>query len=78
MLICARAQANKSYAPKHLLPPFNARTVAGTLGVLGGKVDATAHAAARVRHDAQAALENGSHHSYARAVPEEAAIVNVL
>eukprot|EP00053_Salpingoeca_punica_P005577 m.55349 g.55349 ORF g.55349 m.55349 type:complete len:622 (-) comp13306_c0_seq1:1-1866(-) len=52
--------------------------VAGRLAVLAGQVDALADAAARVRHDAQAGLEDGGDDSDVGAVPEQLAVGNGL
>lgn len=49
-------------------------TVASRLAVLRGEVDALAHAAAGVRHDAQPTGEDGGHHGHVGAVPQQPAV----
>ena len=52
------------------------RTVAGGLAVLGREVEAFAEAPARVRHDAQPALQDGHDHRDVRAVPQQLPVLH--
>jgi hypothetical protein len=54
------------------------RAVARALAVLRRQVHAGAHAAARVRHDAHAALHDGRHHRGVGTMPQQLAIADVV
>lgn len=53
-------------------------TVTGRLAVFGGKVNAAADAASRMRHDPQAALQDGRHHRDVCPVPQQTPVLQVL
>lgn len=53
-------------------------TVTGRLAVFGGKINASAHAASRMRHDPQAALQDGRHHRDVCPVPQQTAVLQAL
>uniref|UniRef100_A0A0E9T8N0 Uncharacterized protein n=1 Tax=Anguilla anguilla TaxID=7936 RepID=A0A0E9T8N0_ANGAN len=45
---------------------------------LGGEVDAPAHTAAGMGHDPQPALQNGGHHCHVGAMPQQAAVPQLI
>lgn len=52
--------------------------IGSALAVLGSQVQASADAAARVGHDAQAGLQDGSHHSNVGAMPQQLPVCKLV
>lgn len=53
-------------------------TVTSGFAVFRCEVDAATDAAPRVGHDPQAALQDGGHHRYVRAVPQKTAVLQAV